>query len=252
MRAHALNVRFRGRGARGHTLVEMMIVVVTMTVVLGGVLTIMRGARDAWQLTGSKSRLQESGRRMLEKIVSDLRHSGLTTVAGQNYPAIWERPLGPESTPRGALVATMNYSDESLVSEVFAYNGDGDHIARNAGRVADEMVFQLPQDLDGNGTPLDANGNLEWGPQLFSYRVVQDAEGRPWLYRNTEVGGALVDQRIVGQAVKSITFDVVFNDRSLRFGNVDIVLYLEEVNGNGQRVTAEVEGSVNLRNTREL
>ena len=249
MRAHALSLR---RGARGHTMVEMMIVLATMTLVLGGVMQIMKAARDAWQLTGSKSRLQEAGRRMLEKIIADVRHSGLTTVAAQNYPAIWERPLGSESTPRGALIATMNYADESLVNEVFAYNGDGDHIARNAGRVADEIVFQLPKDLDGNGTPLDANGDLEWGPELFSYRVVQDAEGRPWLYRNTEVGGVITDQRIVGQSVKSITFDVVFNDRSLRFGNVDIVLYLEETNANGQRVTAEVEGSVNLRNTKEL
>ncbi len=251
MRSHALSAGRRGR-ARGHTMVEMMIVLVTMTVVLGGVMEIMRGARASWQLTGSKSRLQESGRSMLEKIIADLRHSGLTTVAGQNYPAIWERPLGPETQPRGNLVATMNYSDETLVNEIFAYNGDGDHIARNANRVADEIDFQLPKDLDGNGTPLDANGDLEWGPELFSYRVVQDAEGRPWLHRYTEVGGAITDTRVVGQSVKSITFDVVFNDRSLRFGNVDIVLYLEETNANGQRVTAEVEGSVNLRNTKEL
>ena len=252
MRSHALSSRNARCATRGHTFVEMMIVLCTMTVVLGGVMQIMKGARDSWQLTGSKSRLQESGRRMLEKIVADVRKSGLTNVAGQNYPAIWERPLGPENTPRGALVATMNYTDESLVNEVFAYNGDGDHITRNANRVADEIVFQLPKDLDGNGTPLDANGDLEWGPELVSYRVVQDAEGRPWLFRNTDVGGVLTEQRPVGTSVRAITFDVVFNDRSLRFGNVDIVLYLEETNANGQRVTAEVEGSVNLRNTKEL
>src|SRR6185369_14768879 len=69
MRPHTLNVR--GRSTRGHTFVEMMIVLCTMTVVLGGVMQIMKGARDSWQLTGSKSRLQESGRRMLEKIVAD-------------------------------------------------------------------------------------------------------------------------------------------------------------------------------------
>jgi hypothetical protein len=189
---------------------------------------------------------------MLEHVLDDLRRSGLTTVAGATYPSLFERPAGPETTPRGNLIASMNYADAALVDEIFARDGNGDRIARNANRVSDEVVFQQPRDLDGNGTPLDVNGNLEWGPELFSYRVVTDAEGRPWLHRYAELNGAVVDARIVGPSVTSITFDVVFNDRSLRFGMVDVVLYLQELDSNGQKVTAAIEGAVELRNTREL
>jgi len=250
VRAHPMRHR-RSRRA-GHTLIEMMVVLATLTIVLGGVTQLLKGARDTWQLTGAKSRLQESGRRMLETILSDLRHSGLTTVGATNYPSIWERPRGPETTPLGPLVASMDYGDASLVSEVMAWQGNGDRIARNAARVSDEIAFQMPQDLDGDGTPLDPDGNLEWGPELISYRVVDDPEGRPWLQRYRELNGAIVETRIVGPSVTSVTFDVVLNDRSLRFGIVDVVLYLSELDANGQTVTAAIEGSVNLRNTRQL
>ncbi len=248
MRAHALTGTSRRGAQRGHSLLEVVLVFATMSLVLGGVLQVMHASQTAWQLASSKSRLQESGRRMLETVLTDLRHSGLTTVAGNSYPAISERPRGAFGTPRGNLVATMNYADEALVNDVLCWQGDGDHVARNAGRVSDEVVFQLPQDLDHNGTPLDANGNLEWGADLISYRVVNDADGRPWLERDVERAGVVVERRSIGPSVTSITFDAVFNDRSLRYGTVDVILYLQEVDATGRRVTAAVEGSVQLRN----
>lgn len=250
MRAHPVTARPRGR--RGSSLIEMMVVLATMTIVLGCAIELIRGSRNSWQLASSKSRLQESGRRMMQSVLADLRRSGLTNAGGANYPSIWERPAGPESTPRGSLIATMNYADASLVDEVFAKNGNGDRIARNETRVSDEVVFQQPKDLDGDGTPLDVNGNLEWGPELFSYRVVTDGNTGSWLERYTEAGGVVTDRKRVGRSVTSITFDVVFNDRSLRFGVVDVVLYLSEVDANGQVVTAAIEGAVELRNTREI
>jgi len=256
MRANPLSGPTRARraraGVRGHTLLESMFVLATMTAVLGGSLVLLDGARRAWQFADSESRLQERGRRMLQAVLTELRRSGLTTDAGNNLPAIFERARGPDWTPRGNLLATMNYADESLVDEVYAVQGTGDRIARNDGRVSDEIVFQLPADLDGNGTPIDADGNIEWGPELISYRVVEDAAGRPWLFRHVELNGAIVERRIVGPSVASITFDVVLNDRSLRFGEVAVVLYLEELDDRGQLVTTSVEGVVGLRNTREL
>jgi hypothetical protein len=238
----------RHRARRGHSLLELVLVFASLSLVLGGVLLLMHSSRTAWQLASSKSRLQESGRRMLDTVLADLRRSGLTAVGGASLPSISERRRGPLATPRGNLVATMNYADEALVNEVLAWQGDGDHVARNAGRVSDEIVFQLPRDLDGNGTPLDANGDLEWSADLVSYRVVDDAAGRPWLERQVERAGVLVERRALGPSVTSITFDAIVNDRSLRFGTVDVVLYLEEIDGLGRRVRVAVEGSVQLRN----
>jgi hypothetical protein len=242
----------RRRASRGTTLLETTIVLATMTVVIGGSMALVQGVRDAWRVADQRATLQESGRHTLETVLGDLRRSGLTTVAGANYPAIWERPRGPDLTPRGALVATMNYADTSLVSEVYAANGNGDRVARNATRVSDEMVFQLPADLDGDGTPLDAKGDLEWSPELVSYRVVDDGRGDPWLWRVREQNGVVVEQHPVGPSVSSITFDVVFDDRSVRFGEVAVVLYLQDRDANGQLVTTAIEGSVALRNTKEL
>ena len=242
----------RRRRLRGHTLLEMMVVLTTMTVVLGGSMLLMNGVRSAWKLADSESRLQELGRRLLQSVLADMRRTGLTTDAGVNYPSIFERARGPDTTPRGPLVASMNYTDTGLVDEVYAWTGNGDRIARNQGRVSNEFVFQLPADVDGNGTPLDADGDLEWGPQLFSYRVVEDAQGASWLWRYTELAGVVVDQRMVGPAVTSITFDVVLNDRSLRFGEIAVVIYLEQRDESGRLLTAAVEGSVGMRNTREL
>jgi hypothetical protein len=246
MRPNALSRR------RGHTLVEMMIVLTVMTAVLGGSMLLLESTREAWRLADTESRLQERGRRVLQTVLSELRRTGLTSTGGNNYPAIWERARGPETTPRGNLVATLAYSDASLVNEVYAYQGLGNRIVRNETRISDEAVFQLPADLDLNGTPLDANGDLEWGPELISYRVIEDANGKPWLYRYVEQAGVVIERRIVGPSVASITFDVVFNDRSLRFGEVAVVLYLQETNARGQLISTSVEGSVGMRNTKEL
>lgn len=249
MRAHPLSA---SRRRRGHSLIEMVVALATLSLVLGGALQISTAARDTWRLAGAKSRLQEDGRRMLDAVLDELRRSGVTSAGGASLPAIWEQPRGPLATPRGNLVATMNFADADLVNEVRAAQGNGDRIARNAARVSDTIVFQLPRDQDGDGTPLDANGEIEWGPELVSYRVVDDAEGRPWLERQVENGGALVARRPLGPSVRAITFDIVFNDRSLRFGTVDVVLYLEERDPSGRRVTAAVEGAVVLRNTRGI
>lgn len=256
MRPHALNDGQSARPprrTRGTTMIEMMIVLVTMTAVLGGSMLLLESARKAWRFADTEGRLQENGRRILQNLLGELRHSGLTSLAGTNYPAIYERPRGPDTTPRGNLIATMNYADESLVSEVYASQGVGsDRILRNEARVSNELVYQRPLDVDGNGTPLDANGDLEWGNELFSYRVVEDPNGIPWLYRYTTVNGAQTDSRIVGPSVRAVTFDVVFNDRSLRFDELAVVIYLEELDDSGQLITTAVEGVVGLRNTREL
>lgn len=250
MRPHPLSAPSRRR--RGHTLVELAVVMATFALLLGGTLLLLSGARESWRRADAESRLQESGRRMLEAILGDLRRSGLTVAQGASWPAIFERPRGPRGTPRGALVATMDPADVDRVDSIGAVNGAGDRIERNRERVSDELVLQLPADLDGDGTPLDADGEMEWGEELVSWFVVEDAEGRPWLWRSVDRAGTVVEERVVGSAVDKATFDVVFNDRTLRFGEVAVVLYLEETDARGRRVATQVEGSVVLRNTREM
>lgn len=233
---------------RGMTLIEVLVMVVGSSVVIGGAMSLILSTRGAYEVGGTQSSLQEVGRRMLDDVLADLRGSGLTTVAGQNYPAIYERPAGEA---RGDLYATMNYEDADDVDETLAYNGDGDRIERNRDRVTNEIVFQRPTDMDGDGRPIDSDGRLEWSDELLSYRIDIEPNGKSWLIRGSEIGG-LESVRRVGPFITNITFDVVFSDRSMRFGTVAVVIYLQRVNASGQTITAALEGSVVLRNTEEL
>jgi len=236
------------RRQRGLTLIELMITVSSTGLVIGGAMTLMLSTRGAYEVGGTQSSLQEVGRRILDDVLADLRGSGLTQVAGQSYPAIWERPPGGQ---RGNLIATMNYEDAADVDETLAYNGNGDRIERNRGRVANEIVFQRPSDMDGDGLPIDDNGQLEWSGELLSYRIQTEPNGEFWLVRVSDLNGIESVSR-VGPWISNVTFDVVYNDRSMRFGTVAVVVYLERINARGQVITAELEGSVVLRNTEEL
>ncbi len=237
---------------KGFSLVEMTLVSIGISFVMGTVMLFMKSSQAAWELSGNQSGLQERARRLLHVMVDDLRRSSLTSVAGQNLPAIWERPAGTEDTPRGALIATMNYEDVDQVDEILAVNGDGQtRIERNRARESNEIVFQIPTDVDGNGIPLDADGNVEFTEDLVTYRVVDQA-GTPTLMRYVERAGEIVDRRAIGPWVQKITFDVVLNDRTVRFNEIAVCVYLERIDDRGQVLRAAVEGAVGLRNTREL
>jgi type II secretory pathway pseudopilin PulG len=248
MRSHPLR-----RRRDGFTIVEAVVVCATLVVVLGAALVLLEGTRHTSQRAQTESRLQESGRRILADVLADLKRSGMSTLDGHSYPAIWERARGPESTPRGNLIATLSYSDESLVDEIYAWQGDGvDRITRNEPRVSDEVVFQRPVDLDGDGTPLDAVGSLEWTGDLISYRVIDDGAGNASLWRLVENGGVVVARDRVGPGVVKITVDAVMNDRTLRFSEVAVVLWIETRDAENRAARTAVEGSVVIRNTREL
>lgn len=237
----------------GFSLIEMIVATASMSFVFGGSVLLLQGTRGAFEVGGNHSSLQEVGRRILDDVLSDLRRSGLTTVAGQNLPAVFERPVGNFLTPQGPLLATMSYTDVDLVDAVIAVQGNGNRINRNFGRNTNEILFQLPADTNGNGLPVDNNGNLTWGNEVISYRIISDpVTNIPTLFRLTQNGGMITGFRRMGMWVNNITFDVVFNDRSLRFGEIAVVIYLQRINARGQLITSSLEGSVGLRNTREL
>ena len=61
-----------------------------------------------------------------------------------------------------------------------------------------------------------------------------------------------VGQNTVNNSCAQLGFDVIANDRTLRLGEVAVVVYLQRVNSRGQTIRVAMEGSVGLRNTREL
>jgi type II secretory pathway component PulJ len=236
----------------GFSLLEAALSMTVMTLVLGATTALMHGTQRAWEAGSRQSQLQERGRDLLDTVMTDLRRTGLTRVGAAPFPSIWERPAGPEGTPRGNLIATLDYQDADRVNEVLAYNGDGQsRIERNRDRVSNEILFQLPKDTNGNGMPIDDEGYITFGTEVITYRVIVDNQ-IPTLYRITFDAGAEIARVPICQWVTGITFDAVFNDQTVRFGEIAVVVYMQRPGPDGSVVRAALESAVVLRNTREL
>ncbi len=248
------------RSNAGFTMVEMMVAAASLLLVIGGAMALMKSSRGALEVGGNRSGLQELGRRMLNDVVGEIRGAGITEVAGQSYPAIYDRPIALQADSlRGDELAVMDPTDAEITDSV-AWTDPAsdpnilevDRVERNRNREPSEFVFQVPQDLNADDRPIDAEGNMEWGTELVSFHIVQDPNGINWLHRVVEDGGVEVSRERIGPHVQNITFDVIGNDRSMRFNEVGVVIYLQRLNNQGQVITAELESSVVMRNTREL
>ncbi len=231
----------------GFTLFEMMMTLTIFSVIFSSLFVIVNGVQTTYDRGNTESVLRERGRHILKTVIHDLRQTGILTDGGVNLPAIYERDLVPaEESERGRLIATMSFEDAELGGEVA--RGDS-RVMTHVDRTSNEIVFRRLADLDGNGFPFeDGSGDLEWGAAQFSYYVVEDVTGGAQLVRESNEG----DFRIVGRDVEKIVFDVISYDPSVLYNQIVVVLYMSSTLPNGERIRVGLEGTVNLRNTREL
>jgi hypothetical protein len=241
---------------RGFTLIETVISTAFVVLVLGGFALLMRSTGEPNDMMQTIGHLQEAGRRIIRTIGNDLKCVGIRESAGGNLPAIFERPVGPEGTPRGKLVASMSFADANNAQYQWARSGDQSRIERNRDRACNELVFR-PIDfeyIDGGGNvrqgwPFDIlNGDaLKWDGDTVNYRVVRDATGTNWVERRVNDAAP----RKIGSFVQNITFDCLASDRTLLYNQVAIVVYLSRTLPNGRVMNAAVEGIVSLGVERE-
>jgi hypothetical protein len=247
------DARTRGMAVLEATLIAAFL----MVFVMGGFALLMRSARGPTELGGTVGQLQEIGRRIIAEVSDDLKNTGIHQTGGANFPAIFERPIGDDKTPRGKQVASMSIDDANNAQYQWARSGDQSRIARNRNRACDELVF-TPIDatvVDGANTfaswPLDIlnNDQLKWADaNQVNYRVVTDVTGTPWLERRINDR----NPRKIGPFVQNITFDCLGSDRTLLYNQVAIVVYLSHRLSSGRVINTAIEGVVNLGIQRQL
>ncbi|HVS19972.1 MAG TPA: hypothetical protein VMT18_15310, partial [Planctomycetota bacterium] len=154
----------------GFTVIEVAIATLILVVISGALVTALDGLRGA-ALTGDvSSRLSEAGERALMAIVEDVRRSGRTSL-GTAFPYTFEDGDSP-----------FNDAHDHPPADKNGAAGDLDFGPDR------EIVLVLPRDEDTMGPPpvagvpdnlpdLDADGNMVWGLQEFSYVLVTWPDG---------------------------------------------------------------------------
>ncbi|MEW6745619.1 MAG: hypothetical protein AB1486_22950 [Planctomycetota bacterium] len=231
----------------GYAVIEASLTLALVSMIFGGFILLLKASRGAQEEGASRSELQEIGRRAMSRVLEDLRGTGIVEDALGNFPVIYERPAGDESTPRGEFVASLSYTDADDVAWA-SYERGRDRVEVNRDAECREILFRVPRDTDGNGYPIDSTGLVEWGDQVMSYRVVQYPDGRRWLERRTDDASP----EPVAPYVEKITFDCIMNDRSLLYNQIAVVIYLSREGHRGQSIEAALEGIATLRNTRQI
>ena len=88
------------------------------------------------------------------------------------------------------------------------------------------LTFQLPTDLNGDGTIFDASGNLEWNPASYTYarnaqnQLVRSGGGEP----NLVLANYVIEVRFATDATYS-------DDAPLRAGEIRVSLTLQKQGG---------------------
>lgn len=67
---------------KAFTLIELMIVLLIFTIILGGILTVMTMGRTSWQSGNTQVVVQQEARKGIDKMVRELRQSRPDTIVG--------------------------------------------------------------------------------------------------------------------------------------------------------------------------
>jgi len=231
----------------GFTLFETMLTLTIFSIIFSSLFLVVNGVQTTYDQGNTESILRESGRRILKELIHELRQTGIVEGGLVNLPAVYEREVAPlEESERGELIATMSFEDAELGGEVA--RGEN-RVITHVDRVPNEIVFRRLADHDGNGYPFDEEtGALEWSDEEYSFFVARDQGGDPSLLRVSDAG----DFRVVGRNVEKVVFDVISYDPTVLYNQIVVVLYMTAQLPNGSSVRVGIEGTVNLRNTREL
>lgn len=103
------------------------------------------------------------------------------------------------------------------------------------------VEFRLPDDLDGDGHPFDAEtAALEWNPHVFS--IKRDTNGTVSLYRS----GAEI--YTIANNVRFLRFETVAENPALHLKEVSIVLEIRKTRKTGHDEVCSLSGSAHIRN----
>ncbi|MBI1850907.1 MAG: hypothetical protein HYR85_11235 [Planctomycetes bacterium] len=246
-----------GKRRHGFTIIEIVLSLSVASVIFSSLYVVVLGLRSYFDTGNVAAALEEDGRRIMRTLISELRQTGIVEGGAVNYPAIYERSAAPmdDSNQRGALVATLSLRDSDLGGQVFDPNaGTRADLYRN--RESTELAFKhlaVRELHDANGNAYyaprlnNANGDILWSDNEYSYLVTIDPTGIPQLERR--IDGQ--NPRVIGHYVRKVVFESISHDPTISYNQIVIVLYMARRVA-GRLVTVDVEGTVNLRNSKEI
>jgi|GEM_PF-3717479 hypothetical protein len=236
------------RRQSGVTIMEMSIVMLFTMLIFG---TYASSVVDGVEFTASNvggASLHEIGRRTLENIARDLSRTGRFTDPefGIFMPHVFRN-----GSPEAILNSNWGHDQQALQALVATFPpgpppppepanpppfvAPGFELTPMAIR---EIIFRLPEDLNGDGRILDANQNVEWSTTVYGYILHPNAAGTLTLYRRSiDAAHHLVEEPICGD-VEALTFDSVETKGILPMDAIEIHLHLlrRDVRGRDQRL----------------
>lgn len=181
MRRPSLSPR---RARAGGSLIETMIALSIFPLLIGAALATLRTDEAEGDRMAARADMVRRADRALTTLTTELERSGFVTLGGIDYPFLIE----------GDALA-----DAPILHVHEAANPAPD------GVTAREVVFVLPNDVDGNGWPdLDAAMEaIDWNPVEVSYVLLPDGDGSNVLVRREDGG----NDRVMARGVRRFVVD---------------------------------------------
>jgi len=226
----------QGSHARaGFSVLEMLIAVTILSLLAGALSLSIKHMRGLTVSSSAQATLQDAAERALKRISADLSRSGEITQGGKVYPYLFD-----EGAATGAFAVHAHAPATHA-----AVAGDPDF------GVTREIVFALPQELDGPGSfgndvpDIDANANLIWDAAEFSYVLITGVDGINYLQRRVD-GAAPVT---IASNVERVVFDDNPNSGfTLPVNTIRVRLYFRKTDAQGVLHRYFAEQIIKLRN----
>jgi len=248
----------RARHDAGMTLLEVTIVVILTTFVIGGFSLSVTDSVETTVSGVGGADLQEVGRRALDRIKADIQATGrfLDPTLNLQMPHVFSNgqpgnQMAPEfahdQTYLAHLASTFPTSPPwPQPTNPPPFVAPGSELQPKGIR---EMVFRLPADIDGDGRIVSsATGNIEWSPSLVGYILVPNAAGTLNLMRRRVTGGVIVDE-LICRCVEALTFDSTDTKNLLPLRAIEVHLHLLRRTSRGQIQRLHLATTAGMRNS---
>jgi len=215
MRKHSNNSK------SGVTLVEIMLSATLLAIISATMLESLARFQEAGKAISKEFTLERRSSDVAMRITKDLGRSGFAVVDEQQYPMIM-------SAGQGA-----SFSSDFSHDTVHSQKGE-----------SDELIFCLPEDLDGDGWP-DIQGNKpSWSSNRVSYFLRPSSNNRNVLIR-AQQGGR---QEVVCRGVARFELETpAQTGYEIPLDSIRMTLTLSAENG-GQQFEKTTQEVIQLRN----
>ena len=213
------------------TLIELIAMTGVMALVISALFCAFTVANQLFRAGDTAVNLEEQARQAMTQITSELKQTGYyyDDATGKDYPYVFAN-----ASADGFFASYSHTPAQHAAEEGTAAYG-----------TTKEIIFRMAEDLDGDGYKIDAStGQIEWGADEISYQLRTDEDGVNHLERR--VNNAT--PQVIASHVERITFDTIYSDSTIPYGQVRLVIHMRKTNTDGRIIKAAYSSMVKMRN----